>query len=70
MSKAKRILLVFSDEDILLLLERNILSDHKITAVQTCAEARRTITAVRPELMILGDNLKDGNFLKLAAKYL
>ncbi|MEN8240703.1 MAG: ATP-binding protein [Chloroflexota bacterium] len=66
MSEAKRILLVFSDEDILLLLERNILSDHKITAVQTCAEARKAITAVRPELMILGDNLKDGNFLNLA----
>jgi len=66
MSEAKRILLVFSDKDILLLLERNILSDHKITAVQTCAEARKAITAVRPELMILGDNLEDGNFLNLA----
>jgi PAS domain S-box-containing protein len=70
MSEARRILLVFPVEDILHLLERNILSDHKTTAAKTCAEARQAISTVRPELLILGDNLKDGNFLKLAEELL
>ena len=70
MAESKRILLVFSDQDILLLLERNILSDHQITAVQTCGEARNAITTVRPELLILGDNLEDGDYLKLAEELL
>lgn len=61
---------MFSDEAILHLLERNILSDHKITAAKTCAEARDAVRTVRPELMILGDNLSDGDFLDLAGELL
>jgi PAS domain S-box-containing protein len=70
MSEARRILLVFPDEDILHMLERNILSDHKTTAAKTCAEAGQAVSTVRPELLILGDNLKDGDFLKLAEELL
>jgi two-component system NtrC family sensor kinase len=70
MAEAKRILLVFSDKDILLLLERNILSEHQITAAQNCEEARNAASSMRPELMILGDNLEDGDFLDLADELL
>jgi two-component system NtrC family sensor kinase len=70
MSEARRILLVFSDEATLHLLKRNILSDHKTTTARTCEEAREVVSTVRPELMILGDNLQDGDFLKLAEELL
>lgn len=70
MSEAKRILLVFSDENLLHLLERSILAEHQITAARNCEEARKAHSTVRPELMLLGDNLGDGNFLKLAEELL
>jgi two-component system NtrC family sensor kinase len=70
MSEAKRILLVFSDENLLHLLERSILAEHQITTAQTCEEARKGLTSVRPELMLMGDKLEDGDFLELAEELL
>ncbi|MGD8455237.1 MAG: response regulator, partial [Anaerolineales bacterium] len=68
MSEMKRILLVFSDMSTIHLLERNILSpeQHKVLVAHSCAEARKLVEAVSPDLMILGDKLSDGDYIELA----
>ena len=72
MGSNKRILLVFSDDDTAHLLERNILAPegYQVAITRTCAEAERAVANIRPDLMILGDNLTDGDHIQLAAKVL
>ena len=72
MGDVKRILLVFSDQGTIHLLERNILSpeQHQVLVSRTCAEARRLAENVSPDLMILGDKLIDGDHIELANELL
>ena len=72
MGEMKRILLVFSDMSTIHLLERNILSPekHQVVVARSCAEARKLVEAVRPDLMILGDKLFDGGYVELATELL
>jgi len=72
MGDKKRILLVFSDESTIHLLERNILSpeNHQVLVSRSCAEARKVAEAVNPDLMILGDKLSDGDYIELATQLL
>lgn len=71
-TKTKQVLLVFSDENTRYLLEHNVLTqeDFFVTTVQTCAEARQAVQKIRPDLMVLGDDLPDGDHLALAAELL
>lgn len=68
----KRVLLVFSDEATATLLERTILSPdgHQVTLARTCNEAESLVTRIRPDLMLLGDNLSDGDHIALATTIL
>lgn len=70
MAEMSRVLLVLSDEPTLHLLERNILSpdSYQVVVARTCAEARRSVESANPHLVILGDNLEDGDHLQLAAE--
>ncbi|TES90817.1 MAG: response regulator, partial [Anaerolineales bacterium] len=70
MGESKRILLVFSDEDTALLLERIIrsLDNYQVIVVRACKEARRAMDTVHPDLMILGDKLEDGDYAELASQ--
>jgi len=72
MGEMKRILLVFSDMSTIHLLERNILSpeQHKVLVARSCAEARKLVRTVTPDLMILGDKLSDGDYIELATELL
>jgi two-component system phosphate regulon sensor histidine kinase PhoR len=72
MGETKRILLVFSDMSTIHLLERNILSpeQYKVLVARSCAEARKLVEAVSPDLMILGDKLVDGDYIELATNLL
>jgi two-component system phosphate regulon sensor histidine kinase PhoR len=72
MGDTKRILLVFSDVSTIHLLERNILSpdQHQVLISRSCAEARKVMETVSPDLMILGDKLHDGNYIELATELL
>ena len=68
MSAIKRILLVLSDDETAQLIERNILlpEEHQSVVARNCEEAQRLVNHIRPDLMILGDELPDGNFIDLA----
>lgn len=70
MAPQKRVLLVFSDDDTIHLLEQNILAPdgYQVAATRTCQEAEKAVRTIRPDLLVLGDNLSDGNFLELAAR--
>jgi len=70
MGDLKRIMLVFSDEDTALLLERIIrsLDNYQVIVARTCKEARRVMETVHPDLMILGDKLEDGDYAELASQ--
>lgn len=72
MGEMRRVLLVLSDEPTLHLLERNILSpdNYQVLTARSCAEARKSVSSVQPDLMILGDNLADGDHLQLASEIL
>ncbi|TAK11113.1 MAG: GAF domain-containing protein [Anaerolineae bacterium] len=68
----KRVLLVLADEDTLRLIQQNILASEPVTVTvaHTCAEGRAAVQSVRPDLLVLGDNLPDGNHLALATELL
>lgn len=70
MGDLKRIMLVFSDEDTALLLERIIrsLDNFQVIVARACKEARRVMETVRPDLLILGDKLEDGDYTELASQ--
>ncbi|MBI3159718.1 MAG: GAF domain-containing protein [Chloroflexi bacterium] len=68
----KRILLVLADEDTVRLLDKHILAGtaYSVAVARTCEEARRAVGGVRPDLLVLGDGLPDGDHLELAADLL
>ncbi len=72
MGDLKRILLVFSDDPTIHLLERNILSsdEHQVTVSRTFEEARKALDIVHPDLLILGDKFDDGDYIELAIELL
>ena len=70
MGDLKRIMLVFSDEDTALLLERIIrsLDNYQVIVARACKEARRVMETVHPDLLILVDKLEDGDYAELASQ--
>ena len=61
-----------SDQETEHLLKDVILSpeDFQVTVNHSCAEAEQSANLLRPDLMVLGDNLSDGDFISLAKKLL
>ena len=72
MGERKRILLVMTDDNTVRLLERSVLSpeEYHVLAARSCEEAHRSVQTNHPDLMILGENLPDGDHLELAAQLL
>lgn len=72
MVASKRVLLVFSDESTATLIERSILAPqgYQVTLARTCKEAESLVERLRPDLMMLGDNLSDGDHIELATTLL
>jgi two-component system NtrC family sensor kinase len=67
-TKTKRILLALADEDTRALLERSVFASgpFQVSSARDCASARRLMRVQRPDLMILGTDLPDGDHLELA----
>ncbi|MDH5507747.1 MAG: GAF domain-containing protein, partial [Anaerolineae bacterium] len=70
METSPHILVVMSDSDTVLLIERNILSPegYRVSTAKTCAKANKLLKANRPDLIILGDKLTDGHHIEFAER--
>lgn len=70
MTHKPRILIVFSDKEVVHLLERNILAPegYQVLASNNCQEAEKQFHSIHPDLMIIGDDLPDGDHLEFSAK--
>ncbi len=71
-SSKKRILLVLADEDTIRLVQHHILSGaaYDVSVTRRAEEAPAAVARLRPDLLILGDSLPDGDHLALAAQLL
>jgi two-component system NtrC family sensor kinase len=67
-TKTKRILLVLAEESTISLLEHNILgkAPYQVSVARSGASARKTMRALRPDLLILGTDLPDEHHIALA----
>ena len=70
MTSEPHIVLVLSDPDARQLIERNILvpAGYRVSVAANCENGEALIRSVHPDLMILGDDLGDGDYLEFASK--
>ena len=68
----ERILLVLSNSEVRQIAEEQSLSPegYQVSVATTCEEAERMMPNIRPDIMVIGDQLEDGDHLELAAKIL
>ncbi len=71
MAERERLLVVIADRELVNLLERSVLAPqgYRVTTASTGAAAERQIKSRRPDLMLLGDDLPDGDYLDMAARF-
>ncbi len=67
-----RVLIALSDREVARVLDRQVLSPegYQVALSHSGAEAEQSASALRPDLMFLGDDLEDSNSLELAQKLL
>lgn len=70
MASKPQIVIVLSDPETLLLMERNILSPegYQVFTARTCREGEKLIRSTKPDLMILGDDFEDEDHFDFAGK--
>ena len=70
MPAQKQILLVVQDRQTSDLIQRNILipEGHRVYACNTCKDAEKILKKIKPDLMVLGDDLEDIKYADLAEK--
>ena len=68
----KRILLVLEDKETAQQIEKKFLSSksYLVLMCKTCREAEEIVDSKRLDMLILGDALQDGDYIKLAGKLL
>jgi len=70
MGKAKKIMLVSADQQMVDLLTKNILGSDNLLVADSIEKARVVFYSAVPDILLLGDDLPDGSSLELAEELL
>ena len=70
MTGTDKILLAFSDEELLKVIAQNILGEYQIEKANTVAAAKRAMQTFTPDIIMVEERLEDGGGLAFAIELL